>query len=201
MEIVNTPKPVLPDWVKLYNEYNPAHYRPGKNITAEEWNTLFLANVRQSNYNADTLELLIKTYLPETYLTQETFDTQYTALLNKHTALEQELLTSKELAQSAALDAQDAQRVAQEALDLVMSDDVRTQVLVNGEPVVSFNADTKADVRYVDQQIAALIGSAPETLNTLEEVAKAFADNADMLEALQNTIDNATHTTIRRWEE
>lgn len=64
MEIKEIPTPTLPEWVKLYNTYDPEHYTPGKRVSAEEWNTLFLASVRQGNYNADTLELLLNTYLP-----------------------------------------------------------------------------------------------------------------------------------------
>lgn len=73
MEIINIPTPALPEWVKLYNTYDPEHYAPGKRVSAEEWNTLFLASVRQGNYNADTLELLIKVHLPETYATLEAY--------------------------------------------------------------------------------------------------------------------------------
>ena len=34
-------KPTLPDWIKIYNQYNETHYPAGKLITAEEWNALF----------------------------------------------------------------------------------------------------------------------------------------------------------------
>ena len=62
--------PTIPDWIKLLNAYNPDTYTPGKLVTAEEWNALFLSSVTQGNYHAETLDLLINTYLPENFYTQ-----------------------------------------------------------------------------------------------------------------------------------
>ncbi len=41
---------------------------------------------------------------------------------------------------------------------------------------------------YTDQKIADLIGGAPSTLDTLGEIAKAMADNSDVVEALNTAI-------------
>lgn len=353
MEIKEIPTPTMPDWLKLYNTYDPEYYAPGKRVSAEEWNTLFLASVRQGNYNADTLELLIKTYLPETYLTQvdfnqfsnemrtaystftnniqegfiahktqvqeqyDTFTTQvqedFTALTSEVNSLEERVVKAENVAYSlndviqeaneyaqaanqtaiesntfaqeaknnastaletansaastaassnntaqdalstaqsavttanntatqatqavntanaASLRAEDAiatanaakaesaaakntaaqaettanasnatatsanntaseaKRIAQNALDLV-TEGQGSQVIVNGVAVDTFNADTKADLDYVDRQIAALIGAAPETLDTLEEVAKAIKENETVVDALNAAI-------------
>lgn len=353
MEIKEIPTPTMPDWLKLYNTYDPEYYAPGKRVSAEEWNTLFLASVRQGNYNADTLELLIKTYLPETYLTQvdfnqfsnemrtaystftnniqegfiahktqvqaqyDTFTTQvqedFTALTSEVNSLEERVVKAEDVAYSlndviqeaneyaqaanqtaiesntfaqeakdnastaletannaastaassnntaqdalstaqsavttannaatqatqavntanaASLRAEDAiatanaakaesaaakntaaqaeitanasnttaesandiaseaKRIAQNALDLV-TEGQGSQVIVNGVTVDTFNADTKADLDYVDRQIAALIGAAPETLDTLEEVAKAIKENETVVDALNAAI-------------
>ena len=353
MEIKEIPIPTMPDWLKLYNTYDPEYYAPGKRVSAEEWNTLFLASVRQGNYNADTLELLIKTYLPETYLTQvdfnqfsnemrtaystftnniqegfiahktqvqaqyDTFTTQvqedFTALTNEVNSLEERVVKAEDVAYSlndiiqeaneyaqaanqtaiesntfaqeakdnastaletannaasvaassnntaqdalntaqsavttannaatqatqavntanaASLRAEDAiatanaaktesaaakntatqaettanasnataesandtaseaKRIAQNALDLV-TEGQGSQVIVNGVAVDTFNADTKADLDYVDRQIAALVGAAPETLDTLEELATAFEENADVVKTLEDAI-------------
>ena len=353
MEIKEIPTPTMPDWLKLYNTYDPEYYAPGKRVSAEEWNTLFLASVRQGNYNADTLELLIKTYLPETYLTQvdfnqfsnemrtaystftnniqedlanhktqvqaqyDTFTTQvqedFTALTSEVNSLEERVVRAEDIAYSlndviqeaneyaqaanqtaiesntfaqeakdnastaletansaastaassnntaqdalstaqsavttannaatqatqavntanaASLRAEDAiatanaaktesaaakntaaqaettanasnttaesandtaseaKRIAQNALDLV-TEGQGSQVIVNGIAVDTFNADTKADLDYVDRQIAALIGAAPETLDTLEEVAKAIEENETVVDALNAAI-------------
>ena len=41
---------------------------------------------------------------------------------------------------------------------------------------------------YTDTKVADLVGSAPETLNTLEEVAQAISENEDVVTALNNAI-------------
>ena len=41
---------------------------------------------------------------------------------------------------------------------------------------------------YVDNQVAALVNSAPETLDTLGELAAAFEENSDMVETLNEAI-------------
>lgn len=63
----NIPEPSIPNWVKILNQYNTDYYQGGKLIKAEEWNALFAADVAQGNYHANTLDLLINTYLPEKF--------------------------------------------------------------------------------------------------------------------------------------
>ena len=41
---------------------------------------------------------------------------------------------------------------------------------------------------YVDQKVADLVNAAPETLDTLGEVARAIEENADVVEALNSAI-------------
>lgn len=48
---------------------------------------------------------------------------------------------------------------------------------------------------YADTKVAGLVGSAPETLNTLEEVAAAIQDNEDVVEALNSAIGNKANTS------
>jgi hypothetical protein len=48
--------------------------------------------------------------------------------------------------------------------------------------------ETKADKTYVDEQIAALVDSAPETLNTLGELASAFQENDGIVTLLNDAI-------------
>jgi hypothetical protein len=43
---------------------------------------------------------------------------------------------------------------------------------------------------YVDQKVADLVNSAPETLDTLGEVAKAIKDNESVVDALNSAIGN-----------
>ena len=60
------------------------------------------------------------------------------------------------------------------------------------------NYYTKAEVEayhsnledYTDQQVAALVNSAPETLDTLGELATALQENASVVEALDASITN-----------
>jgi hypothetical protein len=49
---------------------------------------------------------------------------------------------------------------------------------------------TKAVKQIVDEKIANLVNSAPETLDTLGEVAQALQENDDVVEALNNAIGN-----------
>ena len=48
----------------------------------------------------------------------------------------------------------------------------------------------KADKTYVDEQIAGLVNSAPETLDTLGELATAFNENKEVVETLDAAITN-----------
>ena len=45
-----------------------------------------------------------------------------------------------------------------------------------------------ADKTYVDNKVAALVSGAPETLDTLDELAAALKDNADIVTVLENSI-------------
>ena len=55
---IDLKNPNLNNWIKLLNAYDPDYYQAGKKVTAEEWNTLFLASVNQGNYLAETIDLL-----------------------------------------------------------------------------------------------------------------------------------------------
>jgi hypothetical protein len=48
----------------------------------------------------------------------------------------------------------------------------------------------KADKTYVDEKIADLVNSAPETLDTLGELATAFSENKEVVDALDEAITN-----------
>jgi|GEM_PF-7004288 len=49
---------------------------------------------------------------------------------------------------------------------------------------------TKADQAYVQQQIASLVGSAPEALNTIYELAAAIQNEQDILDILNQSVAN-----------
>lgn len=53
----------------------------------------------------------------------------------------------------------------------------------------------KADKTYVDEQVANLVGSAPETLNTIGELATALQENEEVIEVLNQAITVKADTT------
>ena len=54
---------------------------------------------------------------------------------------------------------------------------------------------TKADKTYVDEAVAGLVDSAPETLNTLGELATALQENQDVVDVLNSAITNKADKT------
>ena len=54
----------------------------------------------------------------------------------------------------------------------------------------------KADKTYVDEKIAGLIDSAPETLDTLGELATAFGENKEVVDALNESIINKQNKNV-----
>ena len=54
--------------------------------------------------------------------------------------------------------------------------------------------DSKIDKTYVDEQIANLVDSAPDTMNTLGELAIALKDNQDVVAVLDQAITNKVDT-------
>lgn len=78
-------------------------------------------------------------------------------------------------------------------LKLIQIDDTAT---INGAPLLQKAKD------YVNTKISDLIGTAPETLDTLEEVAQAIENNSTVIEAINSAIgtkaastDLAAHTS------
>lgn len=55
----------LPEYIKLRNAYNPAHYPANKKISAEEWNALWLSVMYQGNHQEDILASILNVTLPE----------------------------------------------------------------------------------------------------------------------------------------
>lgn len=56
--------------------------------------------------------------------------------------------------------------------------------------------DTKADQAYVNQQIATLVGSAPEALNTIYELAAAIQNEAGLIDSLNQAVANRVRFDI-----
>ena len=55
---------------------------------------------------------------------------------------------------------------------------------------------TKADKSYVDERVTALVNSAPETLDTLGELATAFNENKEVVDALDAAITTKKNADI-----
>lgn len=53
----------------------------------------------------------------------------------------------------------------------------------------------KADITYVDEKIAGLVDSAPETMDTLGELAAALQENSDVVDVLNEAIVNKADKT------
>lgn len=82
----------------------------------------------------------------------------------------------------------EAKIIAQNALDLI-TEGVGTQILVNGVSVATFNADTKADVTYVNHKIDEIMGpGSTEAIDTILELAAAFKTNSDVIKVLNTSI-------------
>ena len=58
--------------------------------------------------------------------------------------------------------------------------------VIAGDHILS----NKADTSYVDEAIAGIVDGAPETLDTLNELAAALNDNADIVDVLNQSISN-----------
>jgi hypothetical protein len=66
-----------------------------------------------------------------------------------------------------------------------------SEIYVNEELAKKANIDDLNDLaseNYVEQQVADLVNSAPDTLDTLGEIAKAIQDNEDVIDALNNMV-------------
>jgi len=69
----------------------------------------------------------------------------------------------------------------------VVETDTKDVVLPTKEYADELNKETKA---YVDKRVADLVNSAPETLDTLGELAQALGENDNVVEALNKAITN-----------
>jgi hypothetical protein len=89
----------------------------------------------------------------------------------------------------------EAKRYAKNALDLV-TEGMGSQVLVNGEAVSVFDADTKADVTYVNQKIDDIMGpGSTEAIDTVLELADAFKNNSDVIKVLNEAISTKANAS------
>jgi hypothetical protein len=87
--------------------------------------------------------------------------------------------------------------LSQEDFDLAASKNI-TIALISTNYVedkrLSAIAD-KADKSYVDEKVTALVNSAPDTLDTIGELATAFQENNEMIEALNQAVTAKANKT------
>lgn len=79
-----------------------------------------------------------------------------------------------------------------------------TYTEVGADPVGSASAAKTEANKYTDEKVADLVGSAPEILNTIEEVAAAIQENESVVEALEAAIGNKADKTavpIMHWNQ
>ncbi|MDH2019002.1 hypothetical protein N5J44_07795 [Acinetobacter ursingii] len=109
-------------------------------------------------------------------------------------ALENEIETVRTLAQTNELKIstktdqsdfeQAQQQIEQNRLALLTKADIQAL------STLALLVDTKADQSYVNQQIANLVGSAPEALNTIYELAAAIQNEQGLIEGLNQSVAN-----------
>ena len=121
-------KPTIPEWLKLYTQYDESYFTPGKLVTAEEWNTLFKANVAQGNYLTDTLDLLINDYLPERLHVQDSVIQDLGAQVTATTAQVQTAVEAAIAAQQTAQESRELAQIAYNTVDNV--DDIAQEALI-----------------------------------------------------------------------
>lgn len=67
---------------------------------------------------------------------------------------------------------------------------ILTKADIQALAMLSQLVDTKADQAYVNQQISNLVGSAPEALNTIYELAAAIQNEQGLIESLNQSVAN-----------
>lgn len=77
---------------------------------------------------------------------------------------------------------------------IIKAGDVATFIYSSQYHLISIDTALETAKSYTDTKIAALVNGAPETLNTIDEIAAALNDNADILDTLQTKITGAATT-------
>lgn len=72
--------------------------------------------------------------------------------------------------------------------EVELSGFVSREQLEETNNVITALGENKADKSFVEQKVAELVNSAPETLDTLGEVAKALAENKNVVDALNDAV-------------
>ena len=159
----------------------------GKNIRADiskgddgNWSVINFHHDGNNNYTIEDITIeavaaVVKTidskYLPEVYATQEYVDEQLSTKSDSNHEHNELYYTETEV-------------------NDLLNNKVNTTTLDNyytKAEVEQFHDEIK---NYVDDEVAALVNSAPETLDTLGELAEAFQENKEVVDALDASITN-----------
>ena len=96
-----------------------------------------------------------------------------------------------------ALDAQLVSLATQVAMDYYNKTDTDGKFATKDQMASQDNTTLQSANSYTDTKIADLVDTAPETLDTLGEVAKAIKDNQDVVNALNSAIGNKVDKTVK----
>ena len=95
-------------------------------------------------------------------------------------------------------DVTDATNVLRLCFELATSKNITIELLTTNyvEDKRLSDIANKADKSYVDEKITDLVNSAPETLNTLGELATAFNENEEVVSILNESISNKQNKNV-----
>jgi hypothetical protein len=185
MAIIEIPDPQLPEWLKILNTYDPTHYIPGKKVTAEEWNTLFLASVNQGNYLAETVDLLVKEYLPETFVAKIDFENYsnnisktISQLQNTDTVLQNNINVVKDTADTALLNSQIAKANSEAAVETANNAVTHAQQAEDTAYLAKTTAENALTMSTGAQATAGKADEHSRAAETIAEEAKLISGNA-----------------------
>lgn len=192
-------------WTPRLIDYNAAAYSRGHVVTSDEFNTELLKQTYQGNYNTDTISVLVSFYNGMNATTKQALniatnaETKATqADVNANNALLQ--MSSTIASVNVALERANAAAAAVEAKPdkNYVDESVSTLAKTVAKDLENYYTKTETDAldaqllntakQYTNTEIAALIDSAPETLDTFKEIADAFAEDQEVLNTLNAAI-------------
>lgn len=192
-------------WTPRLIDYNAAAYSRGHVVTSDEFNTELLKQTYQGNYNTDTISVLVAFYNGINATTKQALSIAANAEakaaqadVNANNALSQISLTVESA--NAALERANAAAAAVEVKPdkSYVDESVNTLAKNVAKDLENYYTKNETDAldaqllntakQYTNAEIAALIDSAPETLDTFKEIANAFAEDQEMLDTLNAAI-------------
>lgn len=119
---------------------------------------------------------------------------QVRSLLENNIAQVQALAQTNELKIGTKADQADLETTQQQVEQNRLA--ILTKADISALAQLALLVDTKADQSYVNQQIANLVGSAPEALNTIYELAAAIQNNQSLIDSLNQSVANRVRFDI-----